>query len=149
MSNLHVVYASDDNLAEILGVSLTSLYENNKAMEQITVYVLDSGIRDENRKKLESLSERYHWKELQWIEAKDITKELGMEVAIDRGSLSKYARLFISSLLPDDLKRVLYLDCDIIVKEPLHELWNLDLHGKTVGALKDVFSRWYRMNIEL
>lgn len=38
--NLHVVYASDDKFAEILGVSLTSLYENNKTMEQINIYVL-------------------------------------------------------------------------------------------------------------
>lgn len=149
MKELHVVYAADDKFAEILGVSLTSLYENNKAMEQITVYVLDSGIRDENRKKLESLSERYHRKELQWIEAKDITKELGMEVAVDRGSLSQYARLFVSSVLPKHLKRVLYLDCDIIIAQSLEELWKLDMHGKTIAALKDAFSKWYRMNIDL
>lgn len=37
---LHVVYASDDHFAEILGVSLTSLYENNRNMEQIHVYIL-------------------------------------------------------------------------------------------------------------
>lgn len=44
--NLHVVYASDDRFAEILGVSLTSLYESNKSMEQIHVYVLDSKISE-------------------------------------------------------------------------------------------------------
>ena len=54
--NLHVVYASDDRFAEILGVSLTSLYESNKSMEQIHVYVLDSKISEENKKKLKSLS---------------------------------------------------------------------------------------------
>ncbi|WP_270813300.1 glycosyltransferase family 8 protein [Hungatella effluvii] len=147
--DLYVVYASDDKFAEILGVSLTSLYENNKEMEQITVYVLNSGISDESKKKLESLSGIYERKELQWLEAKDITKELGMEVAIDRGSLSQYARLFVSSVLPKDLKRVLYLDCDIIIAQSLEELWDLDMHGKTVAALKDAFSKWYRMNIDL
>ena len=41
---LQIVYAADDQFAEILGVSLTSLYENNKNMEEIHVYILDSNI---------------------------------------------------------------------------------------------------------
>lgn len=56
MANIpHIVYATDDNFAEILGVSLVSLYENSKDVDDIIVYVLDSGISDENIKKLKSL----------------------------------------------------------------------------------------------
>lgn len=147
--NLHVVYASDDKFAEILGVSLTSLYENNKAMEQINIYVLDSGITVSNKAKLNSLSEKYSRAPIQWLEAKNISEELQMDVAIDRGSLSQYARLFVASVLPSSFKRVLYLDCDIIIAQSLEELWNLNMHGKTIAALKDAFSKWYRMNIDL
>ena len=146
---LHVVYASDDKFAEILGVSLTSLYENNKNMEQIHVYVLDSKISEENKKKLESVGTAYNRSSIHWIPAKDISEELHMDVAVDRGSLSQYARLFVSSVLPADLERVLYLDCDIIINQSLDELWNLDMHGKTIAALKDAFSKWYRTNINL
>ena len=53
-----------------------------------------------------------------------------MDIAVDRGSLSQYARLFISSVLPENLEKVLYLDCDIIIRQSLDELWNLDMHGK-------------------
>lgn len=147
--NLQVVYASDDKFAEILGVSLTSLYENNKAMEQINIYVLDSGITSSNKEKLNTLSEKYGRASIQWLEAKNIGEELQMDVAIDRGSLSQYARLFVSSVLPSSLKRILYLDCDIIIAQSLEELWNLNIHGKTIAALKDAFSKWYRMNIDL
>lgn len=149
MRDLHVVYASDDKFSDILGVSLTSLYENNKEMEQVTIYILDSGIGEENKDKLKSLSIKYKRKNIQWIEAKNITKVLGMDVAVDRDSLSQYARLFVSSVLPEELERVLYLDCDIIVASGLEELWNLDMQGKTIAALNDAFSKWYRMNIDL
>ena len=37
----HIVYASDDRFAEILGVSLVSLYENSRDMDDIVVYILD------------------------------------------------------------------------------------------------------------
>lgn len=135
---LHVVYASDDRFAEILGVSLTSLYENNKGMDAINIYVLCNKISDVNKEMLESISRTYGRSSICWIPAKDISKELQMEDAVDRGSSSQYARLFVSSVLPENLKRVLYLDCDTIIIHPLDELWNIDMQGKTIAALKDV-----------
>lgn len=145
----HVVCASDDKFSEILGVSLVSLYENSKDMDDIVVYVLDTEIKDENKDKLLMVSRQYSRTEVQFIPAKDISKKLEIKVSTDRGSLSQYARLFVSSDLPKDLERVIYLDCDIIVKQSIHELWNLDLHGKTIGALMDAFSKYYRANIGL
>lgn len=145
----HIVYASDDRFAEILGVSLLSLYENSKDMDDIIVYILDSSITDENKQKLLSVCKSYKRSDVIFIPAKNISEKLSMNVAVDRGSLSQYARLFVSSDLPKDLSRVLYLDCDIIVKKSIRELWNLVLQGKTIGALMDAFSKHYRANIDL
>lgn len=145
----HIVYASDDRFVEILGVSLVSLYENSKDMDDIVVYVLDAGIKRENKEKLTSVSQKYFRTKVQFIPAQDISKKLSMNVTVDRGSLSQYARLFVSSDLPSNLGRVLYLDCDIIVMKSIRELWNLRLHQKTIGALMDAFSKYYRMNIGL
>lgn len=146
---VHIVYASDDQFAEILGVSLLSLYENNKDIETITIYILDCGITEKNKKKVEYISSFYGRSLPQWIVAMDISKELQIDVTVDRGSLSQYARLFVSSVLPESLERVLYLDCDIIINKSLMELWNLDMQGKTIAALYDAFSKWYRINIGL
>lgn len=145
----HIVYASDDKFAEILGVSLVSLYENSKDMDDIVVYILDSGILEQNKRKLLSVCHFYNRSEITFIYAKNISDKLSMNVVVDRGSLSQYARLFVSSDLPDELQRVLYLDCDIIINRSIRELWNLDLHGKTIGALMDAFSKYYRGNIGL
>ena len=145
----HIVYASDNRFAEILGVSLVSLYENSKDMDDIVVYVLDAGIKQENKEKLISVCRKYMRTEMQFIPAQDISKKLSLNVTIDRGSLSQYARLFVSSDLPRNLGRVLYLDCDIIVRQSIRELWNLDLQQKTIGALMDAFSKYYRVNIDL
>lgn len=148
-STVHIVYASDDRFAEILGVSLVSLYENSGDMENIVVYILDSGISDENKERIDSLCHAYDRQTPVWIKATDVSEQLGMNVSVDRGSLSQYARLFVSSDLPDNLQRVLYLDCDIILLKSVRELWNLDMKGKTIAALKDAFSKYYRSNIGL
>jgi len=70
-------------------------------------------------------------------------------VSVDRGSLSQYARLFVSSILPNNLSRVLYLDCDTIINKSIKELWNIELGGKTIAAMMDAFSKHYRPNIGL
>lgn len=145
----HIVYASDDSFAEILGVSLVSLFENSRDMKEIHVYILDSGISPINRERLKEVCSTFHRTEPVFIKARDITKELNMDVDVDRGSLSQYARLFIQRDLPEGIDRVLYLDCDTIVEKSIKELWNLDLHGQTIAALNDAFSRWYRKNIDL
>lgn len=146
---IHIVYAADNKFAEIMGISLISLFECNKDIADIQIYILDSGIHDTNREKVESIFKKYCRQMPRWISARNIAEELGMSIDVDRGSLSQYARLFISRDLPSYLKRVIYLDCDIIVNKSLQELWNLDLHGKTIGALRDAFSKYYRRNIDL
>lgn len=145
----HIVYVSDDRFAGILGISLVSLFENSKDMDDIIVYILELGITDENKQKLLSVCKSYKRSDDVFIPEKNISEKLSINVAVDRGSLSQYSRWFVSSDLPKELSRVLYLDCDIVVKKSIRELWNLDLHGKTIGDLMDAFSKHYRANIDL
>lgn len=147
--SMYIVYASDEKFAEIMGVSIVSLFENNKEAGNITLFILDSGISEESKAKLNSISEKYNRPLPVFVKATNISDELNMDVAVDRGSLSQYARLFVSRVLPENLDRVLYLDCDIIINDSLSGLWNLDMKGKTISALMDAFSTSYRQNIGL
>ena len=144
----HIVYSADDKFSEVLGISLVSLYYNNKDLKDIYVYILDGGISQESKEKLQIISEQYDRKALIFIPAKNVSDELGLKVMLDRGSWSQYARLFIAGELRE-LSRVIYLDCDIIINSFIDDLWNLDLQGKMIGALQDAFSKFYRVNIGL
>lgn len=148
-SKYHIVYASDEGFAEVMGISILSLLDNNRDAEDIVVYILDSGITPESRQKINGIFLEYSRPEPVWISARNISDELNIEVETDRGSLSQYARLFVSSVLPAELERVLYLDCDIIINASIDELWNIDMVGNTIAALKDAFSTKYRPNIGL
>lgn len=50
---MNIIYASNDNYAQYLGISMLSLMENNRDMEEIVIYVLDQGIGPENKNKLQ------------------------------------------------------------------------------------------------
>ncbi|HVW91680.1 MAG TPA: glycosyltransferase family 8 protein [Devosia sp.] len=48
-----------------------------------------------------------------------------------------YARLMLDQLMPAGISRILYLDCDMLVRAPVEELFALDLEGKAVAAVLD------------
>lgn len=46
-----------------------------------------------------------------------------------------YASCALEELLPPEVTRCIYLDCDLVVKRDIAELWATDLQGRTVGAV--------------
>jgi len=114
------------------GAMLASVFANTRS--PVCVYVLtDETMTLENRKKLITIAERFN-KEIKFIEAN----------LPDEWQTIKFGKLYTKGilyrlLLPDVLqeKRVIYLDCDIIVDMDIRELWNTPLHEYSLAAAKD------------
>ena len=64
-------------------------------------------------------------------------------------SLSSYARLFVGELLPTTIEKVLYLDCDVIVRDSLEELWDIDLKESCLGAIQDTIPSKTKLEVGL
>lgn len=47
-----------------------------------------------------------------------------------------FARYLIPSMLPNDVKRVIYLDQDVLVKKDLEELWEIDMEEYPIAAAR-------------
>ncbi|GLT35433.1 hypothetical protein SLA2020_098870 [Shorea laevis] len=46
-----------------------------------------------------------------------------------------YARIFLADILDPSIRRVIYLDSDVIVVDDIHKLWRISLSGsRTIGA---------------
>jgi lipopolysaccharide biosynthesis glycosyltransferase len=52
-------------------------------------------------------------------------------------TLAAYARIFLSDILPASWSKVLYLDCDLIVRRSLLELWSTELDGYAIAAVRE------------
>ena len=44
-----------------------------------------------------------------------------------------YKILFLDVLFPLDVKKIIYVDADQVVRGDLRELWDMDLHGAPYG----------------
>jgi len=140
--NLNVCYASDNNYSKYLGISVISLLENNKLFKNITVYIIDLDISFENKIKIESITNNYN-RQVVFIkfpnEISEIDELASKYIVYPKAT---YARLILLRLLPNNLDKILYLDCDTIVADGLTDLWETEIDKFGVGGVFDIMPIW-------
>lgn len=141
---MNVIYASDDGYAWLMGVSMVSLFENNRECKEINVYLFGDKISRENEEKLYQAAKQYD-RNLEIIDVNML--KLPEKLYSGRYPKSAFSRLFAFDLLPKDIDRVLYLDCDIIVDGSIEELYNHEMDDKIIWAVKDCVSKAYKQKI--
>lgn len=137
---MNILYASDDNYVSILGVSLISLLENNKKIKEINVFVISDGISKDNSLKINEIGKKYS-RCISIIPMINVNEVLGVSLQVEKlWGLAAYARLFLSKLLPSDVKKIIYLDCDTMIRSSLENLWNVVLHDNVCAGVLDCLS---------
>lgn len=131
---LNILYQSDDNYAPVMGVSLTSLFENNKDIEEINVYILNDDISEENLKKIKMLCTSYSRNaSILGVEPiKERVKQLN--VTAWRGKYTAWLKVFAINMLDLPTDQVLYIDCDTIINGSLASLCDFEL-GDCIMAM--------------
>lgn len=118
-----VVIAADDNYAQHLGVAINSIIKNKLVEDRLKFYIFDCGISETNRLKLLEVIEKQLAVTLSFI---PIDIKMFSDFVIT-GTMSKatYARYMIPSLVKED--KIIYLDCDLIVRSSLRGLYQEDV----------------------
>ncbi len=140
---LNVAYSSDNNYAKQLGISILSLLESNEKSEEINIYVIDNGIDESNKEKIEEIVKEYN-RNIIFLEFKKICKDLKTDNTF---SLSAFGRIFLSRI--ENLDKIVYMDCDAIVCNTLDELLNIDLTDYYIAGVQDSAHEIYRKLVGL
>lgn len=144
---MHIVYASDERYAGVLGVSLYSLLETHSGMERLKVTILDHHIPQESRRALDRVAGQFG-RRLDFVPV-SFPPELRIgTLDCRRWSLAAFSRLFAASLL-GEADRILYLDCDTVICKSLEALFAFDMKGRSCAAVAEPMSRWHKANIGL
>ena len=134
-TSIPVFYEGQDDLIDILAVSMCSVCFNTEAF--IEFYVLDCGISAIHKKLLRSLNEKFPHFSLEFIPV-DLSPFEGLKGwPPGSGFLDCYSRLLIPEL-KSDIDRAIYLDSDVIAVDDIEKLWNEDLGEYEIGACPDL-----------
>lgn len=133
---MNILYASNDGFVRHLGTSMYSLFDKNRDIEEIVVYVLSLGLSEENKEKLREIADRFG-RSVEILELGDIRKRFDFVVDTGGYDISIMGRLFMGEMLPESVERVLYLDCDTVVVRSLKKMWKEDLGDAIIGAVME------------
>lgn len=127
----------DQNYVQHCGAMLTSLFENNQ-QERFDVYLITDGISEESFASLLRLVRGYDSQLIMKIVDIDILRNFPLpDYKSSQYSLANYYRILIPELLPFDVDKIIYFDCDLIIRGNIRELWDINMDGFALAAIDD------------
>ena len=130
---INIVLATDDNFVQHCSVVIASVLANNK---DVSFYIFTEGLKPENESKLKDLATKYGGELHICLMDSDVVSQFPMPSYMSSHiSIATYYRLFVVKALPSDIDRVIYMDCDIVVRGGLTPLWETDLTDRALAAV--------------
>ena len=134
---IHIACNIDANFMQHCAVTLVSLFENNKSAD-ICVHIVAPSLSEENQQILRNLVASYGNDIRFYFPPEDLLSCFAIKKFGKRISMATYYRCMFSAILPDDVEKVLYLDCDIVALGDISEFWNTDLSGCGAACIEDI-----------
>jgi lipopolysaccharide biosynthesis glycosyltransferase len=128
-----IACAADARFIRPLAVMLRSTIDHMAADRNAIVYVLQAGIGEADRARVVSGWRRHV--RVHWLEPG--LREFGDLPLWGRMPVTTYYKLALPKLLPESVRKVIWLDSDVIVNRDLAELWDLPMDGHPVLATQD------------
>lgn len=137
---IHIAFNIDSNYMQHCAVTLVSIFENNKE-ESIAIHIIARGLSDANKQVLKEITAKYHNTIFFYEPDMKLLEGFNIRKFSKRISIATYYRCILSRLLPENIDKLIYLDCDIVILGSLRPLWNISLENVGVAAVEDMGCR--------
>ena len=130
---MNIVLASDTNYVQHCCATMTSILYNN---EDVHFFLFTEGLSPENEALLHTQVSKYGGQLSICKIDSDIVRHFPMpKTQSSHISIATYYRLFVELVLPKDIDRVIYMDCDIIVKGSIEDLYSMEIGDAALAAV--------------
>lgn len=146
---LEILYQFNEKYAPYAGISITSLFENNKDADDIIVYILDDEVSPISKARLFETAADYNRK-IKFLDSRGIINTM-IELGIPkyRGSYTTNLKLFLPMIMKGSVDKLLYIDSDTLVTGSLSKLFEIDTEGKPVAMALDSLGEKHKLLIGL
>ena len=140
-----IVFSADDNYAPYLGITIQSLINNSDKNNFYRILIFNESLNEEYKQILTNLATNNTF-----IEIVDVEKYIDSSNLYETRHFTKamYYRLIIPRILKNN-KKVIYLDCDILIMKDIAELFNVSLGDNVLGVVRNlcnIFTKKYVIN---
>ncbi|MBD5523911.1 MAG: glycosyltransferase family 8 protein [Lachnospiraceae bacterium] len=147
---MNIMYLCNDAYVYIAAVSIISLLENNKDVDNIHIFIVGEEISRGNKDKLYQTVSSYN-RELSILDKPDIKKLVGCEVEMHWWIENVFSRVFLGEVFKDypDVNKLIYLDCDTLVVGNLSDLWEVNLEDHLAAGVLEAMGNLHKKAIGL
>ena len=138
-SNTIIVTTTDRGYLPAACCQLYSSYKNLRNKLDASLFLICCDVEETDLAKARDMFAARQM-EVEIIFAAEIAEKINLvQQRSGRWPRAAYLRLYLDSIFGPDIERLVYLDADTRVLTDLTPLLNVDLHGKPVGAVHDLF----------
>ncbi|MBR3623648.1 MAG: hypothetical protein IKN43_09920 [Selenomonadaceae bacterium] len=132
----YAIYDKTGNFSKIAGTAIVSVFENTTS--QVSIHLLhDNTLTEENRAKFVRLTRSYG-QEISFYNVETLLPDVFASLpGENRFSKAAMYRLLIAKIIPDDIKKIVYLDVDTIATIDIAELWREEIGENGIGAISE------------
>lgn len=135
--DMNVLYFCSDAFAKVAATTMTSLLENNKKFDSITIYLVGDEVTEENKKFLRSIIEGKYNRKFIYIESPTPNECFEYDFK-DKYQMGRtWMRLCMTRVIPESVDKVLCMDSDTLVLGDLSDMWNIDMKDNLLAGVAD------------
>lgn len=132
-----IILSSSDFFSAYLGICIQSIIDTSNPQYNYDIIIIEREITDQNQKRICSLMSGHENISIRFKNVKEQMSNLNFYINGSRLSQETYYGLLVPWLLPEFHKAVI-MDCDMIVKRDIADLYNIDLADKVGGGVRDI-----------
>ncbi|WP_424933924.1 glycosyltransferase family 8 protein [Amaricoccus macauensis] len=142
-----IVTAANACFARSMCVAVHSALKHVPADRDVILYVLDDGIRPEDRARtLRVLHAARSNLTIEWIDP-DLSLIEGLKKP-EWHTRTTYLRFLIEYIVPAEHERVLYLDSDVVVQDDITKLWEFEMGDHPFWAVVNYYPSLFSNNLQ-
>lgn len=147
---LNVLYQSDNNYVVVGAISIVSLLENNKDLDEINIYYCGYKLSKLNVDRLNEVVGRYGNANLNFLKTESYHETfIDLGVRPWHGVYVTWLKMLAIADIPASSDRVLYLNPHTIVNGSLAGILEIDLQGNVMALAYDVLTNHHKKTIGL
>ena len=131
-----VVLAANNDYVPVFATCLQSILDTTKDKYNYDIVLIQSDIIEDNKQGLLAMVSKYKNVSLRFYNATSLLADYDL-VANEHITVETFYRFLIQEAMPK-YDKVLYIDCDLIVKNDLGELFETDVDDYLLAAVRDV-----------
>lgn len=146
---MHIAFCCDDGYIIPASITLESLLKNN-GDRRIIAHTFTDDLNETSIEKLQTLLKRYQGELVtHQVPTEAIETMKKAPLAWEYLSITTYYRLMLPYVLEDSVEKVLYLDCDVLVRKSLDEYYDCNLEEMYVAGAHDTEEEQHSTRLNL